>query len=176
MAGIAQWAGHRPAKRKLACWFDSPSGPLSGLWDRCQDGGEREATGNWSMSLLSIDVSLPLFLPPSPLSRINKSFLKRERSFIKMLPFNYLPISHQIAPKSYFKPTLHVVIEMLKKSSKHILKIIRQTCRDCKSIHSCLNFYQMETFLNHYFLDTHRSNSQKMDFGSALQFGIFIRC
>ena len=55
--GSVGWASSHKEK---GGWFDSPSGQVPS-WGRTR--------GNWLLLLSHIDVSLPLFLPPFPLSK-----------------------------------------------------------------------------------------------------------
>ena len=61
LTSVAQWVGHRLAKRKIARWIPG-QGHLPGLLARSPAGMYRRHL---------IDVSLPLFLLPFPLSKNN---------------------------------------------------------------------------------------------------------
>ena len=80
LAGVAQWIASWPAK-----WKATGSIPSQGTCLGCRlVPSWGHARGNWLLYLSHIDVSLPLFLPPSLLSKIHKIF-KRKTKIIQCI-------------------------------------------------------------------------------------------
>ena len=73
LMGVAQFVGHCPKNQKVIGWI-----PGQGT---CLSCGLGPGQGVWERQL--IDVSLPLILPPSPLSeKINKIFFKNKKIIV----------------------------------------------------------------------------------------------